>query len=110
MQMKNNFIQLSEIAEKQIMPGLIGRFVHSGNMTLAYWRFDPDVTVPEHAHEHEQIVNVIEGTIDLTVEGETHRLEPGSVVIIPPNASHSGRSVTSCRVIDAFHPVRQDLL
>jgi quercetin dioxygenase-like cupin family protein len=99
---------LHDIEEKEPVPGLTGRFVHSENMTLAYWNFEPDVEVPDHAHEHEQVVNIIEGTFDLTVGEETHRLEPGAVVVIPSRVTHSGRSVTGCRVIDVFYPVRED--
>ena len=45
----------------------------------------------------------------LTVAGDTYRLESGSVVLIPPHAPHSGKSVTACRILDVFHPVREDL-
>jgi len=100
--------KLNDMAGKEILPGLIGRFVHSDSMTVAYWSFEPEVSLPEHSHEHEQIVNVIEGTFELTVAGEVHRLEPGAVVVLPPNVSHSGRSITRCRIIDVFHPVRDD--
>lgn len=102
------YIRLRDIEGKEILPGLIGRFVHSESMTVAYWNFEPDVSLPGHSHEHEQIVNVIEGTFELTVAGEVHRLEPGSVVVLSPNVSHSGRSITRCTVIDVFHPVRAD--
>jgi len=77
-------------------------------MTLAYWSFEPEVLVPDHAHPHEQVTNIVEGVFDLTVEGETHRLEAGSVFVIPPNASHSGKSITECCLIDVFYPVRED--
>ncbi|UCF06523.1 MAG: cupin domain-containing protein [bacterium] len=106
--MKKSIINLHDIEGKEVVSGLTGRFVHSDHMTVAYWDFDPDVEVLDHSHEHEQIVNVIEGTLDLTVEGETTRLEKDSVVTIPPNAAHSGRSVTRCRVIDIFYPSRED--
>jgi quercetin dioxygenase-like cupin family protein len=100
--------RLAEIEEQMLIPGAAARFVHSEHMTLAYWDFDADVPLPEHAHPHEQVTNVIEGVFDLTVDGETTRLRPGSVVLIPPNATHSGRSITACRIIDVFHPVRED--
>ena len=103
----NNY-RLKDIEEKEIVPGLTGRFIHSEHMTLAYWSFDPDVSLPRHSHEHEQIVNVLDGSFELTVDGETQRLESGSVVILPPNVKHSGRSVTQCNIIDVFHPVRDD--
>ena len=100
--------RLAEIDKQTLIPGSGVRFVHSEHMTLAYWNFDADVPLPEHAHPHEQVTNVIEGVFDLTVEGETTRLRAGSVVVIPPNASHSGKSITACRIIDIFHPVRED--
>lgn len=105
---KKSIYRLRDIKEKEPVPGLTGRFVHSENMTVAYWNFEPGIAVPSHSHEHEQIVNVIEGTLDLTIEDETIRLESGSVVVIPSNAAHSGQSVTQCRVIDVFHPTRED--
>ena len=92
----------------EMLPGLTGRFVHSEHNTIAYWSFEPDVAVPGHSHAHEQIVNVIEGTFELTVGGVKHLLEPGSVLVIPPNATHEGRSITRCLIIDVFYPVRED--
>jgi quercetin dioxygenase-like cupin family protein len=100
--------KLAELEKRELVPGAEARFVHGDHMTLAYWDFDADVPLPEHAHPHEQVASVIEGVFDLTVEGVTTRLRPGSVVLIPPNASHSGKSITVCRIIDAFHPVRED--
>jgi quercetin dioxygenase-like cupin family protein len=100
--------EAAEIERRELIPGADVGFVHSENMTLAYWNFDPGVPLPEHGHTHEQVTNVIEGVFELTVEGETMRLEAGSVVVVPPNAIHRGRSVTKCRVIDVFYPVRED--
>jgi len=42
------------------------------------------------------------------VEGVRHQLTPGQVFVIPPDARHSGRALTACRVLDAFAPVRED--
>jgi len=97
-----------QMERRELVPGAEVVFVHSERMTLAHWAFAPGALVPEHAHPHEQVVNVIEGVFELTVEGETARLRAGSVAIVPPHASHSGSSVTDCRIIDAFHPVRED--
>ena len=101
-------VDLKNVKEKEIKPGLYVRFVHSDNMTLAYWRFDPGVELPLHDHLHEQVVNVIEGELILTLDGEPLKLTPGKVVVIPPNVPHSGKAVDACRVIDVFYPVRED--
>jgi len=101
-------VRLAELESKQLIPGAQARFVHTETMTIAYWDFEPDVLLPEHAHPHEQVANCVEGLFELTVEGEAMRLQPGSIVVIPPGATHSGKSITASRIIDVFHPVRED--
>jgi quercetin dioxygenase-like cupin family protein len=51
---------------------------------------------------------MIEGKFELTVDAEAKILTPGAVVIVPPNVPHSGKAITDCRIIDVFHPVRED--
>lgn len=102
------FIDLDQIEAKEIVPGYRAVFVHSDNMTLAYWTVEAGAGLPEHSHPHEQVTNVIEGTFEFTMERQTKRLEPGAVVVIPSNVVHSGKAITDCRILDAFHPVRED--
>ena len=102
--------ELSEVPSRKLLQGTEVRFVHSETMTVAYWRFEAGVPLPEHSHHHDQITNVIEGEFDLTVSGKTSRLGPGSVAVIPPHAPHSGKAITECRIIDVFHPVREDFV
>lgn len=102
------YFNLSEIEWKEPVAGFKARFVHSKNITLAYWDIEAKAVLPEHSHPHEQVTNVIEGEIELIVEGESKILEPGSVVVVPPDAVHSGKAVTNCRVIDVFYPIRED--
>jgi len=101
-------VELNNIEEKEILPGLTVKLVHSDNMTLAYWHFEPGVQLPLHNHPHEQVVNVIEGELILVLDNEPLHLIPGKVVVIPPDVPHSGTAVTECRVIDVFYPTRED--
>jgi quercetin dioxygenase-like cupin family protein len=102
------YIHLDELEEKELVSGFNVRFVHSENMTFAFWNIREGAELPGHSHPHEQVVNVIEGDFELTVDNERKQLGPGSVVIIPPDALHSGRAVTKSRIIDVFYPVRED--
>lgn len=102
------FLKLSDVEGRELLEGAEARFVHSDTMTVAYWSFEPGVPLPDHVHPHEQVSSVIEGVFELTVGGETRCLEAGSVAVIPADVSHGGRSVTACRIIDVFHPVRED--
>jgi len=101
-------IDLDTVATKTPVPGFRARFVHTDNVTMAYWNIDKDAALDAHSHVHEQVVNVIEGEFELTLAGEPLRLVPGMVVVIPSEVPHSGRALTDCRIIDVFHPVRED--
>ena len=103
-----SFQDLKEIQEREIVPGYRARFLHSENMTLAFWDVDPGAALPEHSHTHEQIANVLEGQFELTVAGESRVLEPGQIAVIPSDVPHSGRAITACKLLDAFHPCRDD--
>ncbi|HET9068356.1 MAG TPA: cupin domain-containing protein [Amaricoccus sp.] len=99
---------LDTLPEREVFPGFHGRFVHSAGMTFAYWRVDPGAAVPEHDHPHEQVVNMLEGGLALTVAGEEMRLGPGDVVVIPGGVRHAARGLAGgCRVLDVFSPVRE---
>ncbi len=54
---------------------------------------------PPHSHEHEEIIIVVEGTIEVSVDGSKETAETGSVIYYEPNRSHNLRNVgtTPCR-------------
>ena len=101
-------IDLQNIEPREIMPGFLGRMVHSDNMTFVHWHIDAGAPLPEHSHMHEQVVNVITGKFELTVDGETEIIGPGEVACIPSNTLHSGKAITDCYIIDVFYPIRED--
>ena len=102
------YIDIGEYPAREIVPGFNARFVHTERITLAYWDIREGAVLPEHSHPHEQTVNVIDGEFHLTVDGELFKLTEGSVVLIPPDITHSGKAITDCRVIDVFSPVREE--
>jgi quercetin dioxygenase-like cupin family protein len=103
-----SFMNLKDIEERELVPGFRARMVHTDSMTLAYWEVDAGAALTKHTHTHEQVVNVIQGVFELTVGDETRRIRPGDVVTIASNVAHAGIAVTDCRILDIFHPVRED--
>jgi quercetin dioxygenase-like cupin family protein len=97
-----------EVEEQTPIPGFHGKVLHSDSMSFVLWRIDGGALLPEHSHVHEQVVHMLDGTFEVTVDGRTETLGPGMVSAIPSNALHSGRALTDCRILDAFSPVRED--
>ncbi len=104
----NIFNSIKDLPARELMPGFKGRFVHTKSMTISYWEIKKGSELPAHSHPHEQTTNVIEGEMQLTVDGETRKLTFGDIVAIPSHAVHSGKALTDCIVIDVFSPVRED--
>ena len=101
-------ISVDAIDVREIFPGIRARIVHTDRTSQSWVELDEGVAFPRHQHPHEQTVNVLEGTLELVVGGQTHRLDPGQTYVIPPDVPHSGRALSRCRVLDVFAPVRED--
>jgi len=50
-------------------------------------------THPPHSHPHEEIIIVIEGTIEVSLDGKAETVEAGSVIHYEPNKPHNLRNV-----------------
>jgi quercetin dioxygenase-like cupin family protein len=101
-------IALDTLDVREIFPGFRARLVHTDQVSHSWVDIDEGAAFPEHHHPHEQIVSVLEGTLELVVDGRSHVLTPGQVFVIPPHVPHSGRARTACRVLDAFAPTREE--
>lgn len=99
---------ISKIEPKEIIKGFNGRFFHTNSFTIAFWEIEEGSLLPEHAHIHEQTTQVIEGTLEMLIDGVTTILEPGMIANIPSNVIHSGKALSNCKVTDVFSPTRED--
>ena len=58
--------------------------------------FDPGVSFPKHRHPGEEIIYVLEGSLEYQVEGKPPvTLKAGDVLFIPAGAVHSAKNVGS---------------
>ncbi len=103
------FFEVSDIETRERLPGWRGRTFHSETMTFGYWTFEEGSSIHEHHHPVEEVWNVIEGELEITVDGVTERVGPGGVAIVPFDAPHSVRVLSGGRAIVVDHPVRDDV-
>lgn len=97
---------LSQIEEKELYPGFLARIIHTERQSISYVRCLQGAVLPPHKHDEEQVLNLINGEMDVTVEGKTVRCHAGDVVHIPSNALHTVTAITECLAIDLFAPQR----
>jgi quercetin dioxygenase-like cupin family protein len=102
------FINENNLKQNEIAPGFAARFIHTDGLTIAYVDIKSGSVLPEHSHVQEQITHVLEGKLELTIDGETQIVEAGKIAVIPSHAKHSAIARTACKVIDVFNPVRED--
>lgn len=106
--MKSKRFKLNQIAAHEMIAGYQAKVIHSDTMTFVYWNIAQGAPLPEHSHPHEQVAHILEGSFEITINGQTTILEEGDVATIPSNAIHSGKAITECRIMDAFSPIRED--
>ena len=101
-------IDLKDEKQHEPVPGYRVKFVHSENMTFAFWDIKKGHAVPEHSHPNEQVVKMLKGELKLIVEGVEYVLREDDVMVIPANIKHGAYSLSDCITIDTFYPVRED--
>lgn len=99
---------ISEIKQRELAKGIKGRYFHTNAMTIGFVDIEKGAILPAHSHVHEQTTQIIEGQLEMTIDGVTQILEPGTITLIPSNVIHGANALTDCKVVDIFSPVRED--
>lgn len=102
------FIDTASLKVTERLPGWHGRYFHTPNMTFAHYDFVRGSTIHEHSHPQEEVYEVIEGELELTIDGVTQIARPGIVAFVPANARHSVKALTDGRAIIVDHPARPE--
>ena len=72
-------------------------------------KYDPGKQVPWHAHEDtEQVMFILEGEVEMTIEEETATLKAGDVVVVNRGLNHKLYSEGGVTYMEALAPVPLD--
>ncbi len=100
---------VSRVRPYKIWQGAVARAVHGDRLTLAFVDLEPEISVPTHQHENEQVGFVLEGSVTMTIGGESRELHKGETYVIRGNLAHSAvAGAQGATVVDIFNPPRAD--
>jgi len=103
------FVDWNAIAPQELGPGVRIRTPHGERVMLSQVELDAGAEVPPHSHPHEQAGIVLDGRLELTIDGDRRVLGPGDAYVIPGGVTHAARPVGGpCRALDIFSPIRED--
>ena len=95
------FIDTNQLTVVERKPGWRGRYFDSPSMTFAHYEFDAGSSIHEHFHPEEEVWQIVEGELEITIDGVTKRVGPGSVGIVPSNTRHAVKAI----IVD--YPLRE---
>jgi len=81
--------------------GLRGWLLQSDSGQVLFNESDIEVSVPDHSHGNQWGV-VIEGRIEMTIEGQTRMYSRGDTYFIPAGTAHRARIYPGFRAVDYF--------
>lgn len=100
------FIDTRNLDVIERLPGWFGRYFHSPSMTFAHYDFKRGSSIHEHLHPQEEVYEVIEGELEVTIDGVTQIARAGIVAIVPGNVRHSVKALSDGRAIIIDYPLR----
>ena len=103
------FLDSSTRKSKELAPGARTKTIWGEQMLLSLVEVDANALVPLHTHPHEQGGIIVEGELEMGVDGEVKLLKPGDMYIIPGNVEHYAKAHDVKAVaLDIFSPVREE--
>ncbi len=102
------FIDVSNRKPMELVPGARTRTFWGEQMLFSLVEVDANSEVPLHTHPHEQGGVIIEGELEMGVDGEVKLLKPGDMYIIPGGVEHYAKAGDKgVRALGIYSPVRE---
>ena len=98
----------NDVELEQLNPLLNRQMITGDKVMLARILLKKGCVVPEHSHENEQVVYILEGALKFWIEGNEIVVRAGEVLCIPSNVPHKAEAVEDTVDLDVFYPPRQD--
>ena len=103
------FIDARDRKTKELATGARTKTFWGEQMLLSLVEVDANALVPMHTHPHDQGGIIVEGELEMGIDGEVKLLKPGDMYIIPGNVEHYAKAYdVKAIALDIFSPVREE--
>ena len=93
----------------ELFPGVRLHAIGGDQVLLCRVSYDAGKSVARHAHEHtEQVMLILDGEVEMTIEEATRTLGPGDVVVVNRGLRHTLHSADGVTFMEALAPVPLD--
>ena len=92
---------LASLREEIEVPsnGILSRTVHEDErISLVLFGFDTGQELTEHTSSRAALIEVLDGTSEITLDGDTHDAGPGTWIAMPPGMRHAIRATSPMRM------------
>lgn len=104
--MSNIYVR-NQTSKVDIGQGISFQMIGKGqNFNAIYWNLPDRSIIPEHSHPQEQFGYVVQGDLELNINGQTLTVTKGNSYVIPSGEVHSFKAIGLTEVIDIFSPPR----
>ncbi|RAP47724.1 MAG: cupin [Methanosphaera sp. rholeuAM6] len=85
----SNIFKLEELVEYQEKSVVSKEIIKKETGTVTVFAFDKDEGLSEHTAPFDAMVQVLDGTLELTIDGKIYILKKGNMIIMPANVPHA---------------------
>jgi len=96
---------------EKVEPGVKRKIYSPGDsIMMMKVHFEKGAEGKMHAHHHEQLTYVLEGKFKFFIDDNEQLVKQGETIFIPSNINHGVIALEEGILLDAFTPLREDLL
>ncbi len=96
---KSEIFSIDKLIDYQEKSVVSTEIVKKETGTITMFAFDEGEGLSEHSAPFDATVQVIDGTLELTIDGEKYLVNKGDMIIMPANVPHALHAQTKVKMI-----------